>query len=499
MQKVLETLQKRLYQLIIARLDGNNVLNNEYRDNIFNLVHKGIGGFILFGGRRHEITGFVEELQSASNIPLFIASDIERGVGQQVAEMTHFPCLMAIASAIDRNISEDVLMLKDIIYAVAEEAKEVGINMPLIPVLDVNKNPDNPIICTRAFSDDPYTVAWFGSQVIRTLEEAGLISCAKHFPGHGDTSVDSHISLPVISKSLKDLHNTDLVPFKSAIKENISALMIGHLSIPAIDSAPSSISGKVINGLLRKDMGFDGLILTDALNMSALKNMGNIPARCLNAGASVLLHPDDAVKTVAELENALKSGEIDEDIIDLAVSYILRAKEKILDYKNPPADLIANAMLSKKTIQRSITLVKNQKGTLPVREFNDCSLIFAGDMSFFESSVLRGYFKNATHIFDSTDDLQETAVLAIFSSVAAWRGSSGISDSEIQKVKELMQIAKKSIIISFGSPYILRRFSSAGVLIAAYDTAEYYQEAVAGLLKGKGEFMGHLPIRLYEV
>src|SRR4030066_2136050 len=262
-------LQRKLYQLIISRLDGGRICDQTYFESIFTLVRKGIGGFIIFGGKREDLRPFVDKLQATAEIPLFIASDIERGVGQQIHGYTKFPCQMAVRAAINRDDPADMAILRDSLRAVALEAIDAGINMPLIPVLDINNNPDNPIICTRGFSDNPEDVSFFGSEYIRVLEGMGLISCAKHFPGHGDTSTDSHISLPLIRKSYDDLLNFDVRPFAGAIKTGVSSIMIGHLLIPSIDdSVPSSLSKKVITDLLRKELGFNGLIMTDALHMS---------------------------------------------------------------------------------------------------------------------------------------------------------------------------------------------------------------------------------------
>jgi beta-glucosidase-like glycosyl hydrolase len=499
MHKGLDTLQKRLYQLVIARLQGADVLNDKYRERIFGLVNKGIGGFILFGGKRDEVRAFIDEISSVAEIPLFIASDIERGVGQQIGDMTHFPCNMAVASAVHIEREEDVVMLEDMITAIAREAKEAGINMPLIPVIDVNKNPDNPIICTRAFSDDPYKVAWFGSKFINILEKYGLVSCAKHFPGHGDTSVDSHMSLPLISKSLKDIYETDLIPFKKAIKDNVSAIMIGHLSVPAIDSVPTSVSYKTINDLLKKGLGFEGLILTDALNMKALKDIDNIPAKCLLAGANVLLHPDDIGETVLKIQKAIESGELDEKIIHSSIACILKTKQKLGDLAEPSANLIDNDILSKKIIGKSITLIKNSRGVLPIKKFGDCSLILVGDIAFFDTAHLRSSFKDVSNITDIKEKMDGITIVAIFTTVSAWNGSSGLNQLEINRIRELVANADKSVVVSFGSPYVLRHFPDADVLIAAYDKSGYYQHAVAELLINGGEFKGRLPIRLYEI
>lgn len=285
----LNILEKRLYQLIIARLNGDRIESQGYQKNIIELVKKGIGGFILFGGEKDKVRRFIPHTQSISKIPLFIASDIEHGVGQQIINTTMFPCQIAFAAAINKDAPEDVKILRDALKAIAHEAADCGINMPLIPVLDVNQMPDNPIICTRAFSDKPQVVAWFGSEYIKAIEDTGLLSCAKHFPGHGDTSKE-------------DLLSADIMPFMQAIKDGISSIMVGHLSIPSIDKKPASLSKKVITDLLRKELGFEGLILTDVLMMSALKDAGDVPVECVNAGVNILLHPADADDTVSIYE-----------------------------------------------------------------------------------------------------------------------------------------------------------------------------------------------------
>jgi beta-glucosidase-like glycosyl hydrolase len=254
------SLEQKLYQLIINRLDGVKLSSSSYRERAMELVQKGVGGFIIFGGKKDEVRSFVDNLQSVSEMPLFIASDIERGVGQQIEGATRFSCQMAVSAAINKNRTDDVKILHDAIHAVAREAIDTGINMPLIPVLDVNRNPDNPIICTRAFSDDPEEVAWYGNTYIKIIEDAGLISCAKHFPGHGDTSIDSHIELPVILKSRKDLLEIDIYPFVEAVKAGVSSIMVGHLSVPAIDTLPATLSEKIITDLLRKELSYEGLV-----------------------------------------------------------------------------------------------------------------------------------------------------------------------------------------------------------------------------------------------
>jgi beta-N-acetylhexosaminidase len=490
-------LEQKLYQLIINRLDGEKLSSVPYQEEALELVNRGIGGFILFNGKKDESKGFIERLQALSKIPLFIASDVERGVGQQVEGATRFPCQMAVAAAIDKNKAGDAEILKEAINAAVREALDIGINMPLIPVLDVNRNPDNPIICTRAFSDDPEEVAWYGRIYIRILADAGVISCAKHFPGHGDTSVDSHIELPVISKSLNELADTDILPFKEAVTAGVSSIMVGHLSIPAIDTLPATLSEKIITDLLRKEMGYEGLVLTDALNMSALNKEKHVPARCINAGVDILLHPANAASTVAELIQAVDSGEVEEGKIDDAVGRILRFKAKIKSIERQAVNYERHAELSTIISDKSITLVKNTPGVLPLKDIQDVHLAFAGDESDYKESPLKGFIPDNSSVSAGTGFKPAPAIIvAIFTNVAAWKGSSGISEGEIHYIKELMKKSRHSIVISFGSPYVLRHFSGADVLVAAYDTAERTQSSVIKCLKGESSFQGRLPVTL---
>ena len=491
----MSALEKKLYQLIIIRLNGDEILSASYREGLFELVRKGIGGFIIFGGRKDEVKDLVSRLQSASKTLLFIASDIERGVGQQIEGCTHLPSQMSIAAAIDRNDDEDVEILRNAVRAVADEAADIGINMPLIPVLDVNLNPDNPIICTRAFSDDPEDVAWYGSIYINVIERSGLLSCAKHFPGHGDTDIDSHISLPVISKPLDELMRTDILPFREAVNAGVSSIMAGHLSIPAIDTLPTTISRKMI-GLLRGELGYKGLIMTDALNMDALEEIGGVAAKCMNAGFDIILHPADAAVTVRELERAVSSGEIKEEKIDAAVERILKYKSKLRAHR-PAPDYKKHAELFEAISDRSIAVLKDTPGVIPLNDLQNISLIYTCDENRHDLTVLKKTFHRAVSISEcSGADLSGTVVFALFTSVAAWAGSSGISKEEIDIIKKLIENAGRSIVISFGSPYVLRHFGEADVLIAAYDPAGQAQSSVIKCLRGEVVFQGRLPVEL---
>jgi len=493
---LLKSPEKKLHQLIINRLDGNLISSKSYQQKIPRLVKKGIGGFIIFGGSRDGTEDFINHIQSLSEIPLFIASDIERGVGQQIKNTTLFPCQMAVAASIHRDRPDEVRLLQSAIKAIAEEAIDIGINMPLIPVLDVNQNPDNPIICTRAFSDNPEEVAWFGSQYIKVLEKSGLISCGKHFPGHGDTSIDSHISLPVITKAREDLFREDIKPFIDAIKAGIRGIMVGHLLIPSVDSKPASLSRKIITDILRRELGFDGLVLTDALSMSALKGTKHVPVECINAGADILLHPVDADRTVKALLSAYKKDTLMRGRVEESLHRILRVKEELKTIKSVKVNYEKQKLYSHRLTENSITLVKDTEGVLPLSWFKSVHLVFAGDKKLCESSPLRNHFGNISLIRTTKHIGGTMALFVIFTSIAAAKGSPDIDEGERNRIIKLMKEAKQTVVISFGNPYVLRHFREADVLIAAYETTEQAQKAILKCLRGNSAFKGNLPVTI---
>ncbi len=493
MFKGLSTIYKKLSQLIIARLEGDKIADERYQKTIISLVNKGVGGFILFGGTKDKIKKFIEFLQNIAEIPLFIASDVERGVGQQINGATLFPCSMALSSALKRGRKIDSLILESMIKTVAEEALDIGINMPLIPVLDVNKNPENPIICTRAFSDEPKIVAWFGSHFIKILQNNGLLPCAKHFPGHGDTSVDSHISLPIINKTKADLMAEDILPFRESIELGLRSIMVGHLVVTEIDNKPASLSKKIITDFLKGELGYKGLVLTDALNMNALRGFKSVPVESLKAGADILLHPVDFEQTIDELLMAVETNELDEGQIDNALKNIFKTKSMLQLGGESIVNYCSNKDISEKICDMSICLVKDTPNILPLTNIDKVQVYLFGEKKFHNSSLFKNFLNTQSQKNDS-----ETAIVAIFSEVSAWRGNSGIIEGEIQKIHEIIKKSPKSIVISFGSPYLLRHFTNADILISAYESSEQVQRSVIKCLKGDIPFEGIMPVNLFK-
>jgi beta-N-acetylhexosaminidase len=284
-------------------------------------------------------------------------------------------------------------------------------------------------------------------------------------------------------------------PFREAIKAGVSSIMVGHLTIPAIDPEPASISKRMITNILREELGFEGLVMTDALNMNALKDRNDVLIKCINAGADLLLHPVNPDIAARELISAVEENTISEKRIDNSVHRILKIKEKI-SYHREPVNYSMHERLSMDITGMSITMVKNTAGILPLSTSDRIRLIFSGDSTFFRSSPLAAYFKHVSTISDLRDVKDATALFAVFTSVSAWRGSSGIDEAEKDRVNEIIKKAGNSIVISFGSPYVLSHFHDADILVAAYEPAEQAQKAVIRCLKGEIEFRGKLPVRI---
>lgn len=491
-------LEQQLYQLVIARLDGSDVGSQAYREACSELVRRGICGFIVFGGEKNEIAEFLRNLQSLSDIPLFIASDIERGVGQQIEGTTVFPCQMAMAAAIDRSDERDTLLLENALAAIAEESHDIGINMPLIPVLDVNRDPDNPIIATRAFSDDPEVVAWFGMEYIRHLEDAGLSTCAKHFPGHGDTHTDSHLSLPIIEKSFEEWFRQDAQPFVAAVRHGVSCVMMGHLKLPVIEPLPATLSPKM-HALLRKTIGFNGIVMTDALTMSALEDSPETALQALLAGADILLHPADPHRTVGVLREAIAKGTLREERIHDALTRIVRRKVVLPHPSERRVDYQAHAALSSDIARKSVTLVKYTPGIVPLHTRGRIRIVLSGDRTVSPLGNLKKLSPDIQWLSD-TNAIQnadgEPTIIALLTSIAAWKGSPMLAHGERRRIQTIIENSRSSLILSFGNPYVLRHFPAADILVAAYDASEECQMTIVRWLRGEDTLKGRLPVRL---
>jgi len=472
------------YQFMIPRLNGEEIKKNFawYRS----LVRKGIAGFIIFGGELETVRTYVRKLQEEAELPLIISSDLERGLGQQLKGGTVFPPAMALGaaykklSALSSQLSA-INLLRRSFRAVAIEAKYAGINTIFAPVLDINTNPKNPIIAVRAFGEDPATVSLLGTEMIKALQSNGIAACGKHFPGHGDTSVDSHIRLPVLDQEMKRLRRYELKPFAKAIEARVRMIMMGYLSVPALDASgtPVSFSKKAVQ-FLRRDMGYDGLLITDALNMGGVGSFSEEEASCmaLEAGVDILLHPSDAGKVAEYLEKMKPWSD------PMRLLKFRKRLRPLYVCNKPPFEL--HARISQQLTEDAITTSRrfSLKGTPLLVILNDD----AGDKARAFGRIMKKQ-QPGIRVFEIGPGVRaqginkhgdEAMIVAIFSETKAWKG--GASEWLFNMIRSFR--LRADLFVSFGSPYLLDGIERTPCIYAYWD-AEQALKAIAGLLTGK--------------
>ncbi len=509
-------LTKLVAQMVMPRINGMQLEDPVYRQEIEALVREGMGGFILFGGTVERTPARLAALQALATTPLLISSDVERGLGQQLQGGTRFPSQRAVAAAISRESSSDAGLLQSMLDAVRTETRAAGIQLVFSPVMDVNNNPDNPIICTRAFGDEPGVVEWFGSRYITGLQRSNkkgrldLLACAKHFPGHGDTDQDSHSVLPVIKADRERLNSMELPPFREAVKDGVGTIMVAHLLVPALDGRePTTFSKKTITALLREGMGFEGLIVSDALDMGALAkaySQEEIAVRAVEAGMDILLHPVDARVTINAVVAAVEQGRLTRTRIAESASRIRDAKTRLglfdpAETMVPEIDYEQHRNRARELGRRALQIVSGNKKILPLGTDSAVCFMLDDDAEGRGDAFLRalqgkvGTFSGTVLTPDS--ELQQShlgeqlaaadwVVLPIFSKISASKGRSGISpklrEMALQIIAAAKRAKKQSVVISFDSPYILEQFKNADLCIAAYDRMDEIQQAAGEMV-----------------
>ena len=322
---LLSTMSRRekIAQLIIEAIDSKE--SPELRARQEGWIREGLGGLIVMDDGLVDNIQMVNELQSLARIPMIVSIDGEWGAAMRYYEYAAFPRAMQLGAL------TDTLLVEQAGRRIGEELHALKIFVNYAPVVDVNNNPANPVINTRSFGENPWKVARMGAAYLRGMQGAGVFGSAKHFPGHGDTDVDSHKGLPVLLFDRARLDSLELVPFRRLIAEGTAMVMVGHLSIPSLDSTgtPASISKPIVTGLLREKLGFDGIIITDALGMEGVAE-GNANAALLayQAGADILLMPQDTRETIDALDAAFRKGELDEADLNTRVRRVLQLKER---------------------------------------------------------------------------------------------------------------------------------------------------------------------------
>ncbi len=476
---------------MLPRLDGAKLEKDPSR--FIRLVEKGVSGFIVFGGRLDAVRAGIRELQGRAEFPLIMASDLERGAGQQFEGGTVLPAAMAMGSALINGLDE--ADAGRAFSCLAAEARWAGINMVLAPVLDINSNPENPIIATRAFGEDAQIVSRLGVLMARTIEGQGLYACGKHFPGHGDTRLDSHLDLPAVEKTFPELEEFELIPFRAAIDAGISAIMTGHLKLPLEDPSglPATLSGRAL-GYLRSEMGFKGLIITDALNMAGAGgenrlHEGQRAELALMAGADILLHPVEPDETAGYLrENLLRAaaGALEAGM----ASGIRRLREKrhALAGMPEPAtpDFDANQKLAHEIAIRAVRAtggISKKLDAAPlvvILSDNPRKLTpFIGELKkrapFVEIvSNLEAVAADDALMVRMAECVPSRLLVVAHSTPEAWRPPSAELKERIRRFS-----AMRPVWLSFGNPYIIPADEAQKKVLAYSDTPELQREMAA--------------------
>lgn len=500
------SLPQKIGQIVMPRLDFRGSDPLPHARELVQRFH--VGGFIVFGGERRRVREATEELQAISPLPLFFACDAERGVGQVVSGTTRFPFTMSLGA-----IGDEGLAFREAGF-IAEEMKDCGLNLLFAPVVDVNTNPKNPIINIRSYGDDPLLVSRLGSAFIRGCQDRGILVCAKHFPGHGGVSIDSHIALPLSLRCRDDFWRCDLIPFREAIKSGVASIMVAHIAIPDIDptGVPATLSSEMVRGLLIRDLGFKGLVITDSLRMGALEGLGNEKETAhlaLLAGCDIVLDPKEPLRLLDGLVEMVKGREGSQSILDKSVEKIVMAKRKWFgnrSYKGYP-DRAYGEDLIEEIARRSICRIKG--GRLRSRRAKVYVLDVAqkeegGALSFLRSLAEAGVEceKESVSLRDSDGFLPngksvEGAVIClVYTSVAAWKGHTDLPESFKGFLRRVSDLDCERILVSLGSPYVVQGFKGFDTVLCSFDRLDACERALADVLLGRLEPQGRLPVEL---
>lgn len=524
----LMTLRERVGQMIVVGALGEykNVNSEKFADIKKQIVENKVGGFVFYRGDVLELAAMTNEMQRVSKIPLLMAADFERGLPMQIRSGTSFTHNMGIAAAGNPQMSYRKGRI------IAEEMRAIGINWLYGPVSDVANNPGNTMVNVRSYGENHERVAEFVAAEVRGLKDGGVLSTAKHFPGHGDTPIDSHIDLPVINIDRERFDRVELAPFRAAIAAGLDSLMTAHIALPRIigDETPASLAPEINVDLIRRRLGFDGIITTDSLGMGAVTKRYKGAAGALaaiKAGADIALLPPNPKEAIDAIEQAVTRGEIPKKQIDDSVRRILRAKFKVglSNSKNRRVDLNkVNQIIEKpenvraagEIAEKSITLLRNENNALPISAEEAEKTMFviaAGDDDPDQGNVFKAAVQQRVRnarIFKidrrttkrEYEQLLEEAgqarkiIVAPFVKRAALKGTVELPEAEAEFIRDLIDEKKSVAVIAFGSPYQIKQFPKVRAYAAAWAVEDAAQSAAARAIFGETMIRGRSPVGL---
>jgi beta-N-acetylhexosaminidase len=512
------TLEQRIGQLfMVAAYSGGEKYNQPLIEKL--IQEQEIGGVIFMQGTPTAQANQTNIYQAKSKVPMLIAMDAEWGLGMRLTGIRDLPRQLMMGAMADSNLVYKVAS------SIASQCQRLGVHIDFAPDIDVNNNPNNPVINFRSFGEDKIKVANFGIQYMRGLQDNGIMACGKHFPGHGDTETDSHKDLPQINKTIAQLENLELYPFKKLIDNGIQSIMVAHLQIPAIDNSintPTTLSYKTITALLKEKMGFNGLIFTDALNMQGIAkyyNPGEIDLKAFLAGNDVLLFSQDVPSGLSKIKEALSTGKISNKRLEESVKKILLAKYnaglstiKKLQTINIDDDINAlTSSLRKQIAEAAITLLNDKNQIIDkikrnaVRNVTYVAVGTSTETTF--ATSLKKYGVNKI-LFAPTNPKDVSGFLVQLKSADAIivgvhnlasypKGNFGLDHGEIELVNSIMK-TNKAISVLFGNPYAAKNFCGSNGLIVCYDEAEETQIAASMIITGQLKAKGKLPVTVCE-
>jgi beta-glucosidase-like glycosyl hydrolase len=515
------SLRQRIAQLFVVpvHITGNG-FNNV--DEIAGLVqHEQVGGVIVMKAQPSLYAPVINDLQQRSRVPLLVAIDGEWGVGMRTDSVLHFPRQMMLGALDDNTLIETMG------EAIGEQCRRMGIHLNFAPVADINSNPDNPVVNVRSFGEDKYKVAEKSRAYMYGMQNRGVLACAKHFPGHGDTSQDSHERLPSVYHPAERIDSLELYPFKNLMEHNVDAVMVAHLQIPAYDTLPrpSTLSPAIVGRLLRDELEFGGLVITDALNMKAVTTTTHpdtIALFALLAGNDILLMPNNVATAIDVIEQAVNEGRVSLHKLDTKCRKMLEAKYRagLSDYSPVRETGLADDLnnpeweaLNYRLSEKSLTLLHNPNDLLPLRRPDTlkiaCVEIGRGDGAFFKHR-LQYYAAADTFAIDSGAGAEalralreqlapyDLIIAAYHDTDARPQFNFGVDSLTAQFITGLA-VEKKVVLDFFGTPYGIRKFADyrqLGALIVSYANTQYAQDRSAQLLFGGVAAQGALPVSI---
>lgn len=530
-------LREKAGQIVFPWTGGEYVARDSPEmDRLLEWVERdGIGGIVISIGLPHSYAAKLNALQRRAKVPLLVTTDMENGPGMRLGggyTLPHllplgggtvFPPTMAMGATGSDSLARQVGRV------IGTEARAVGVHLTFAPVLDVNSNPLNPIINTRSFGEDPAQVARLASAFIQGLHQTGVMGAGKHFPGHGDTEADTHIGLAAIRADRARLDTVELVPFRAAIRAGIDGMMAAHISVQGVegpDAPPASLSPLFVRRVLRDEMGFRGIVFSDAMDMGAVvRRHGRTEPLllALEAGVDVLLQPLDAREAVDAVVQGVRSGRIPPSRLDDAVRAVLTAKARVglhrqrtvsLEAVDQRVGVRAHQQLAQTVAERSITLARDERGLVPLAAgarvlsvtYADAVDLNAG--RWFNREMERlGYTVGSFRVDPQTPpetyariralaDSADVVVVSAYVQPREHAGTVGARGGFPQFVESLSSGGGRVVAVSFGSPYVIGFYPSAPAYLLAWGGAEVSQRAAARALAGQAPITGRLPVSI---